>query len=327
MKIRAALISVFILMTSFIAAPSQAARTIQVGLVYDIGGKGDLSYNDAAYAGLIRAQKKFQFTIEAVVTDGTSTDREKRVRTLAEKGFNPIIVVGSGFAPALQVMSVEYPEVQFAILNDASVPALNVTSLIFNEKQGAFLAGYAAAISTRTKRIAMIATPVQADLYQDGFTAGALAANKGVKTSIKYVNGSAVTSAKQLMSSGADVIFVTRPGSVNDIFSSIVSYNKSTSKSVGLISVEPDQYVTVTAASKKFLIASVLKRVDTAIYDVISHAMADNEVPDIIDEEAGIFGHEYGIGTGIEFRTYSATLSRQSAAINHAAALAKKIAR
>jgi basic membrane protein A len=325
MKIRAALISVTLLVTSLIAAPAHAARSLTVGVVYDIGGKGDLSFNDAAAAGLVLAQKKFDFALDAIVTDGTSADREKRVRTLAEKGCNPIIVVGSGFAPALQLMAIEYPEVQFAILNDASVPALNVTSLIFKEKQGAYLAGFAAALVSRSKKVAMIATPSQADIYKDGFSAGVLAAKKSVKPYIKYVSGSAVVAAKQLMEIGSDVIFVTRAGSDNDVFGAIVAHNKSKSSNVGLISVSPDQYVTVTSATKKYLLASVVKRVDIAMYDVIAHAYADNEVPDILDEEAGIFGHTYGIGKGIEFRTYSSLLSSQSAAINQAAASALKI--
>ena len=73
--------------------------------------------------------------------------------------------------------AIEFPNTQFAILNDASIDALNVTSLIFADTQGAFLAGYSAALVSKTLKVAMIASPSQADIYQNGFVAGVLAAD------------------------------------------------------------------------------------------------------------------------------------------------------
>lgn len=331
MKIRAAIVALAITVTSFVAAPAHAA-SLAIGVVYDLGGRGDRSYNDAAAAGLALAQKKFTFTVEAVVTDGTTSDREKRIRALAQKGLNPVVVVGSGFAPALQVVSIEFPNTQFAILNDASVPSLNVDSLIFNDKQALFIAGYAAALASKTKKVALIASPNQADIFQDGFTAGVKAANASVKISVAYVNGSAVAATNSLMQSGNDVIVVSRSGSDSDVFDQIVARNVARSKQknfkqVGMISIEPDQFVTVTPATKKYLLATVVKRVDIAMYDVISHALADNESLDILDPVAGIYGHTYNVTHGIEFRPYSTLLTTQASAISKAAVLAAKIAR
>lgn len=330
MKARALLISIALVALSLVGAPVQAAN-LTIGIAYDIGGRGDRSYNDAAALGLEKAQKQFTFAVEPVVTDGTSADRDRRVRSLIAKNCNPIIVVGSGYASTLQGLAIEYPNKQFVILNDASIDALNVTSLIFAETQGAFIAGFSAALASKSGKVAMIADANQADLFQDGFRAGVTESKRSVEAIIKYVNGSSVTAAKQAMDAGADVIFVARPGSNTEIFASIVTRNTAKSKSrnfrqVGMISSEPDQYVTVTAKSKKFLYATVVKHVDKAMYDVISKALAGTQHLDVLDEEVGIYGHRYTVvDGGISFTTYLPSLTAVTAEINRAAAIASKI--
>jgi basic membrane protein A len=331
MKIRAALVGVTVLLSSLVAAPVHAS-SLTIGIAYDIGGRGDRSFNDAAAVGLEKAQKEFAFSVEPVVTDGSTSDRDRRVRSLITKNCNPIIVVGGGYAPVIQALAVEFPNTQFAILNDASIDALNVTSLIFADIQGAYLAGFSAALSTKTGKVAMIANSNQADIYQNGFLAGVLASKKPVSSQVKYVNGSSVTSTKQAMDSGADVIFIARPGSDSEIFTSIVSRNsanakKKSYKQVGIISVEPDQYLTVSASTKKYLYATVVKHVDKAMYDVISKAVSGKQYLDVLDPNAGIYGHRYSVlGGGITFTTYLPTLTSASSAINKAAVVASKIA-
>ena len=118
MKIRSILLAV-VLGASLVSAPAHAAPELSVGVAYDIGGRGDKSFNDASAAGLEKAQKQFDFNLEAVVTDGTSADREKRIRSLITKKCNPIIAIGAGYAATLQALAVEFPNTQFAIINDA----------------------------------------------------------------------------------------------------------------------------------------------------------------------------------------------------------------
>lgn len=330
MKIRAVVASLAIAFASIVTAPAQAAN-LSIGIAYDIGGRGDRSFNDAAAVGLEKAQKEFAFTVEPVVTDGTSADRDRRVRSLIAKNCNPIIVVGGGYAPLIQVLAVEFPNTQFAILNDASIDALNVTSLIFADVQGAYLAGFSAALATKSGKVAMIANPNQADIYQNGFLAGVLASKKAVASQIKYVNGSSVTATKQAMDSGADVIFIARPGSDSEIFASIVARNsanakKKSYKQVGIITVEPDQYLTVSTATKKFLYAAVVKHVDKAMYDVIAKAVSGKQYLDVLDPAAGIYGHRYTVlSGGISFTTYLPALTSASGVINKAASTAAKI--
>jgi basic membrane protein A len=311
-------------------APAEAS-TLNIGIAYDIGGRGDRSFNDAAALGLEKAQKQFSFTVDPVVTDGTTADRDRRVRSLIAKNCNPIIVVGAGYVPTIQVLAIEYPNTQFAILNDASIDALNVTSLIFSDTQGAYLAGYSAALASKTGKVAMIATTSQADIYQNGFLAGVLASKKTVSSMVRYTNGSSLTAAKLAMDAGADVLFVARPGSNSEIFSAIVARNSSKAKSksykpVGMISVEPDQYLSLTTSTKKFLYATVVKHVDKAMYDVISRAVSGKQYLDVLDPEAGIYGHRYSVlSGGITFTTYLPALTAATASINKAAVQAAKI--
>jgi basic membrane protein A len=331
MKIRALIAGVAIALSTLVSAPAHGA-TLTIGIAYDIGGRGDRSFNDAAAAGLEKAQKQFSFSVEPVVTDGTSTDRERRVRSLIAKNCNPIIVVGAGYAPTLQALAIEFPNTQFAILNDASIDALNVTSLIFADIQGAYLAGFSAALASKSGRVAMIANPNQADIYQNGFLAGVLASKRAVTSSVRYVNGSSVTATRQAMDAGADVIFIARPGSNSEVFSAIVARNNAMAKSkrfwpVGLITQEPDQYLTVTSSSRKFLYATVVKHVDKAMYDVIAKAVSGKQYLDVLDPIVGIYGHRYTVvGGGISFTTYLPALTSATAAINRAAATASKIA-
>jgi basic membrane protein A len=326
MKIRSILLAV-VLGSSLLAVPAQAATQLTVGVAYDIGGRGDKSFNDASAAGLDKAQKQFDFNLEAVVTDGTSADREKRIRSLITKNCNPIIAIGAGYAPTLQALSVEFPNTHFAIINDASVAALNVTSVIFANTQGAYLAGFSAAQVSKTGKVAMIANPDQADIYKDGFSAGVFASKKKVIPIVKYVSGSYSAATNQVIDAGADVLFVATQGSDSEVFKVIVARNgKKKGSNIGLINVEPDQYITVTSATKKFLIASVVKRVDKAIYDIIALSAAKKQYLDILDSEAGIYGRRYGItGGGIEFTIRSKELLALSASINVAAATAEKI--
>jgi len=216
MKIRSILLAV-VLGASLVSAPAQAATQLIVGVAYDIGGRGDKSFNDASAAGLEKAQKQFDFNLEAVVTDGTSADREKRIRSLITKKCNPIVAIGAGYAPTLQALAVEFPNTQFAIINDASVAALNVTSVVFADTQGAYLAGFSAAQVSKSGKVAMIANPEQADLYKDGFSAGVFASKKKVIPIVKYVSGSYSLATIQVLDAGADVVFATTHGSNSEI--------------------------------------------------------------------------------------------------------------
>ncbi len=321
------LVLAFALVLGVLTPVASAADPVTIGIAYDIGGRGDKSFNDASAAGLEKAGKTLDFKVEAVVTDGTSADREKRIRSLIAKNCSLIIAVGGGYGPTLQVLAFEYPDTQFAIINDASVAAVNVSSVIFAETQGAYLAGFSAAQISKTGKVAMIANTNQADLFKDGFSAGVLASKKKVIPVVKYVSGSYSQAATQVIAAGADVIYLSTQGSDAEVFKVIVANNvKKNSKKVGLINIEPDQYLAVTSETKKYLAATVVKRVDKAIIDIISKSISGNQFLDYLDLDAGLFGKRYGItGGGIEFTIRSKELQSKGDAINVAAASAEKI--
>ena len=326
MKSRLLLVAA-ILATALMPVSASAEPTLTVGVAYDIGGRGDRSFNDASHAGLEKAQKQFDFDLVPVVTDGSSADREKRIRSLIAKNCDPIIAIGSGYAPTLQALAVEYPSTHFAIINDASVAALNVTSVIFANTQGAYLAGFSAAQISRTGKVAMIANPDQADIYKDGFAAGVLAAKRKVIPIVKYVSGSYSLATTQVLDAGADIVYVTTQGSDSEILKVIASRGaKKKGAPIGMINVEPDQFITITNSTKRFLLATVIKRVDKAMYDIVALSLAKKQYLDILDEDAGIYGRRYGItGGGIELTIRSNSLLRLSNSINAAAATAEKI--
>ena len=326
MKTRLLLIAaIFATVLMPVAASAEPALT--VGVAYDIGGRGDRSFNDASHAGLEKAQKQFDFELVPVVTDGSSADREKRIRSLIAKNCDPIIAIGSGYAPTLQALAVEYPSTHFAIINDASVAALNVTSVIFADNQGAFLAGFSAAQLSKSGKVAMIANPDQADIYKDGFSAGVAAAKRKVIPIVKYVSGSYSLATTQVLDAGADIVYVTTQGSDSEILKVIASRGaKKKGAPIGMINVEPDQFITITNSTKRFLLATVIKRVDKAMYDIVALSLAKKQYLDILDENVGIYGRRYGItGGGIELTVRSNSLLRLSSAINAAAATAEKI--
>ena len=133
--------------TAFVA-PATAATKVKVGLAYDIGGRGDKSFNDSAAAGLDLAKKKFGVTAkEVTVTQGTDSEREDKLRLLAKAGYNPIIAVGFLYAGPIKKVASDYPNTQFGIIDDSSVDLLNVAGLVFAEHEGSYLAGVAAALA------------------------------------------------------------------------------------------------------------------------------------------------------------------------------------
>ena len=142
MKIRVA-ISASAIALSVIAAPQASAAT-NICIAYDTGGPGDRAYNDATLAGVKKAQNQYTFTFEGVVTDGTNADRAKRLRALTTKSCSAIIAVGGEYAKVVAPLAIEFPNTQFAVIGDASIAALNVTSITFADSEAAFLAGVVA---------------------------------------------------------------------------------------------------------------------------------------------------------------------------------------
>ena len=322
------LLSVAIIASVIAPVTSNAATAVNVCVAYDLGGPGDRSYNDAVLAGLTKAKKTLNFTFEGFITDGSAADREKRLRAMIAKGCSPILAIGSGYAKLLTNLAAEFPTQQFSILNDASIASLNVTSLIFNDKQVGYLAGSAAARVSKTGKVALISNSANLNL-ENGFALGANAAKKKLKITSKSATTGLADLTKSLIAEGNDVIFVAITGSDNEIFSAVVKYNEAKKKSaaeVGVITIEPDQFLTVTPANQKYLLGAISKRVDNAILDLVTSAIKDQQIIDILDPVQGIYGRSYGItGGNIELTIWAPKLLAFKASIAAASRTAAKL--
>lgn len=298
---------------------AQAARILVVGVAYDTGGPGDHSFNDAVAAGITVAKKLYAINVIATVTIGSESDREMRIRSLIKKGCHLVIVVGSGYATSVKTVAMDYPNRQFAIVNDATVDSLNVASLVFAENQGGYLAGVAAALVSKTAKIGLIGNSGQAMDFRTGFIAGARSTKKKVAIRSRFGNKSWGAYATAMIADGVDVIFLTTSGSDSEVFNAVISANTQ-GKNVGLIGLEPDQYLTLAASARKYILASVVKRADRAVVNVVAKAVAGRSLKDVLDRAAGIYGRRYGISDGgIEISLWSPSIAKFNKAINAAA--------
>jgi basic membrane protein A len=264
------------------ASPSASApqSDVKVGLAYDIGGRGDQSFNDSAAAGIDQAKAEFGIEVEELEAAGGETDaqKEERLTTLAEEGFNPIIAVGFAYATALGKVAPQFPDVTFAIVDDASLSEANpnVTSLVFAENEGSFLVGAIAAQASKTGNIGFVGG-VNVPLiqkFQAGYEAGAKAVNPNITIQVKYLTeppdfsgfgdpAKGKVAAEGMFQNGADVVYHAAGGSGGGVFEA--------AKAAGglAIGVDSDQYLTADASVKDVIITSMLKRVDVAVYEAI----------------------------------------------------------
>jgi len=313
---------------SAFVSPSARASTPVICLAYDTGGPGDGSFNDAAQAGLKVAAKNLQFSLETTVTAGDAKDRIDRLTALVKKDCSIVIAVGTGYAASLKELSQQFPETQFAILNDATVDALNVTSIVFADLQGAYLAGFAAALASKSGKVAMVGYASQKELFEKGFVPGAKAAKKSIITTVKFISSSSSLATSTLLRSGHDVIFLTTTGSATEVFGAVVASNNANKNrpAAGIITVEPDQFLSVTPSTKKFVLATVVKRVDLALVDLLTKTLDGSSLYDEVDPVLGVYGYRYGIvDKGIEITLRSPALIAKTSAINTASIAASKL--
>jgi len=248
---------------------------IKVGLVFDIGGKGDKSFNDSADAGLTKAATDFGVTTKELEPNSGGTNREELLTLLASQGYNPVIAVGFSFDAAVKKIAKKYPDTSFAIIDDV-IDLPNVASLIFAAEQSSFLVGAVAALKSKSKHVGFIGgvnVPLL-QTFQAGFDAGAKHVDSSIKIDDKYLTNppdfSGFTSpdkgkeaALGMYNGGADVIYAAAGGSGTGVFEAAKSTNNLA------IGVDSDQYQTADPSVKGVVISSALKRVDVAVYDFI----------------------------------------------------------
>ena len=261
-------------------ATEPTAAAVKVGMAYDQDGKGDGSFNDAAFAGLSKAQADLGVEIKEVNSGASATDatREELLTLLADGGYNPVIAVGFAYSTALAAVATKYPDTTFAIV-DSVVDAPNVGSLVFAAEQGSYLTGVIAASASKSGHIGFIGG-MEIDLikaFEAGYIEGAQSINPDIKIDSKYMGAAgdntawnvpekAKTATDGMIANGADVIYAAAGGSGLGMFQSV----KAAGAGHWAIGVDSDQYtVPALAEYKDIILTSMLKRVDVAVYDVI----------------------------------------------------------
>ncbi len=184
----------------------------KVGIAYDVGGRNDRGINDAAFAGLSEAVDELGVTcLEGEAADAEpDSARIDRLRHFADNGATAIIAIGTRYVRAVDTVSQSYPRVQFALI-DATAPkrefARNVALLNFVPEQAGFLAGVAAAVKTKTGKVAFIGAPPDSVLepagpYEAGFRAGVAAAASGGSSRADLARGTSDTPTPSASATG-----------------------------------------------------------------------------------------------------------------------------
>jgi basic membrane protein A len=251
-------------------------KALKVGLAFDVGGRGDKSFNDAAYAGLQKAQNELKLDTKYLEAKEGESDNDKlqRLDLLAKSGYNPVIAVGFVYATAMGKVAPKYPNTKFAIVDDDSVQQPNVTDLLFAEQEGSFLVGAAAAKKSTTGNIGFVggvATPL-IKKFEVGYVAGAKQINPKIKIQIKYISqppdfsgfkdpAKGKTIAQGMYDQGADVVYAAAG------LSGVGSLESAAKEKKWFIGVDSDQYLSAPPDQKQYVMTSMLKRVDTAVFN------------------------------------------------------------
>ncbi|MET9444806.1 BMP family ABC transporter substrate-binding protein [Streptomyces sp. NPDC006610] len=264
--------------TSTEGTSSESKGDKGLAIAYDVGGKGDQSFNDAAYAGLERAKKEFGYeTADVEPTEGeTDADKAQRLMSLARQGHNPVIGVGYAYAPAVKEAAAEFPDTTFGIVDDSTVEADNVADLVFSEEQASYLAGVAAAKSTETNVVGFVGG-VDIPLihkFQAGFEQGVKDTDPKVKVLSQYLTQTAEeggfsspdkgrTAAEGQIEKKADVVYAAAGLSGQGVIEAAAA-NK-----VWAIGVDSDQYRQEALAKyKDSILTSAMKDVAKAVYNL-----------------------------------------------------------
>ncbi|MER6037673.1 MULTISPECIES: BMP family ABC transporter substrate-binding protein [unclassified Streptomyces] len=261
------------------SSSSGDGKGVKIGLAFDVGGRGDRSFNDSAARGADKAKKEFGGEIKELTakTSDTEADREQRLSDMAEAGYSPIIGVGYAYAASMTKVAAKYPKTSFGIV-DSVVDAKNVDSITFTEEQGSYLAGVAAALKTKKDHVGFIGG-VDVPLikkFEAGYVQGVKDTNSKIKVDTQYLSHGSDTSgfaspdkgkeaAQGMLDNGADVIYSAAGSSGNGAIEAVNGV-----KGAWAIGVDSDQYsIPGLAKYKNSILTSMVKNVDLGVYDFV----------------------------------------------------------
>ena len=277
---------------------------IRVGIVFDIGGKDDRSFNAAAWAGAKCAQTGkwpdgascSKSPLPIVLRDiepGNPTSIEPAMRAFAERNYDLIIGIGFAQTPIIELVAKDYPNIRFAIVDGVSnLP--NVASLVFKEHEGSYLVGMLAAKTSKTGTIGFLGGMDIGLIhrFKGGYEEGARAVNPNIRVIPNYVGvtdaawnnpGKGKEIALAQISKGADVIFTAAGNSGLGAFDAVEQAGKQEGRATHLvIGVDANQNM----VKPGFVLTSMVKRVDNAVYAIIQ---------DVVNGQFKTGFHVYGL--------------------------------
>ena len=246
-----------------------------VGIVFDIGGKDDRSFNAAAWVGVKRAAKDLPIVVRDV-EPGDPTSIEPALRAFAERHYNLVIGIGFAQAPIIEAVAKDYPQVNFAIVDGVSnLP--NVASLVFKEHEGSFLVGM---IAARTSKTGVLGFLGGMDIglihrFAKGYEEGAQSVNPNIRVIENYVGvtdgawnnpGRGKELSLAQIGKGADVIFTAAGNSGLGAFDAVEQAGKRDGRATHfVIGVDSNQ----NGVKPGFVLTSMVKRVDNAVYQIV----------------------------------------------------------
>lgn len=272
-------LTVFLVLVAGVGVSRAQDSDLRVALIIAQGGLGDRSYNDSAFAGLTLAAQDFGVEVVPIESSDPVGEGEQLLRTAAESGFDLVITLEFSHFDPLARVAPDYPDTLFSIVNIV-VDQPNIVSVMFDEHTGSYLAGALAALVTtdadipNTNPDAAIGVigGVQSsgiDVFLDGYLQGACAINPDISVLFAYSNGFGDPAtgrelALAMNEQGADVVFQVAGGTGQGVIEA--------AKDTGFWAVGVDSDQDYLAPG--FVLTSMLKRVDIAVYDLISRLVS-----------------------------------------------------
>lgn len=259
--------------------PAPEASRFRLGIVYGAGGRGDLAFNDMAYAGLARARREFgdRLEIQELEPAAGGENREDLLRRLAGERLDLVLAVGDTFATSITDVARDFPDVRFALVAGIAGDRPNVASLTFKEHEGSFLVGAAAAMKSKTGIVGFIGRAMDSagTKAEAGYIAGATYARPDIRILRAYAPAAGQPGQQAVerelalaqYRSGADVIYQA-PGPVGaGILDAAVTRDRLA------VGRDTDQSLTAKQDYQSHILTSMLKRVDVAVYEIVTRTI------------------------------------------------------
>jgi hypothetical protein len=247
------------------AEGTKDAKSVKIGLVTDVGGVNDGSFNQSAWVGLQKIQEEFGAEVK-YLQSATDADYAPNLEAFVDDDYDLIISVGYMLADATKEAATAHPDKKFAIVDDSSLADLpNVTCLLFKQEQASYLVGYVAGLMTKTNKVGFVLGMENETMNQFGYgyLAGVVDANKDAKIIQSNANSFSdpaigKTNANAAITNGADVVFHAAGATGLGVIEACKEAK------VYAIGVDSDQ----ASLAPDTVITSAMKRVDNAVYDV-----------------------------------------------------------